>query len=1079
MAIENSYNPNPSTVDSLLRQRQTRVDLVRESGEVSNEPVERQQTQENPRFFGVEVTPDYEKKPFVRKVGEDAAMLAYAVPVGLAKLATGFVTHPIDTAKEVGGALVQSVKDVVDPEYYKAHPLLGLVNLAGFVTPIAGVAKNVALKTAMRTALETGIKQSVSLGVEESIASTALRTGVREAGGLLVKKGAIGNAVWQAAKTGKIEIVSEVARNLLSKVGVADDVALRVGSEISNNLYTTLSRQTTKMKTLEALAHPVGSGFRTISGKVEPIRKAVFGSPAETAVSKLYGVDVVKRDPQGFVDIERWASDQVKERGFSDTIQNRERMMMEWVDQNSEWAALTPEQRVEHFRNYAKTDLTRRELHKATGIDIVTVKALPQSYVDSMVATLKEATEMTVPELTKILDDNFGRDYSIHAAELGKATTKEALIERVMKLGDKRSAISFAKFSPDVQSLATQLEKTGYRIGHAPKNKQVSYAADIFTRIEKDAVNVGEEGAVAVAKEADDITIKQALATRTAFGRWIDRMGLSPNGVVEGAVEFSYRENFTQRALEAFPDNLKVGKLTIPVNKLFEWIDKNKSLMQQSRQKLTLPLRTIFDVKADDLIRAGFVPEIAAKIESISKSALREVPSSITGMGDAVINYIRTFDKGFGGWVSKWYDNYLKAAYKGRYDWSPFFSAQQFVETKLQSAMFLRDTRLIPGGNAITKLGDWTAEKLAKKLETTTPYLKKIIAEPPLEEVAAVREEILGTLQKTMLDYTSTPDIINIQNAAKGSYTLLKDKAAFEQSIKSRNFWYAVTGQSSVRMATNFNKALAEKFGMNLTDALSFTMDGGTKRYYNPQIVEMMRDATQAVFHYSPGVMTSPLMKTLNIIWFPMRFQAKTVQLAAKWLNDLSPASRLVAMNNWVHFANWAGTDEGIEWRRTNRNVLYNLFAYTTAYEQLGQSADAVTKGRLFGGNAGLIGGVPFGFLVNLARELAILPEDPDQFDPKTGRRFTKEVPREAVSAASLAVAIEQLLISVSPSTPFYSLTGGVISGVSPRKWIESLVRQSVGSVREAVEGRDPARGKQRLERDFKRVPLEYTRLSQ
>ena len=1028
------------------------------------------QAPQNPKFFGVEQTPDYENKTFRRKVGEDAAMLAYAIPVGLAKVATGLVTKPIQTGKELVGALGQSVKDAVDPDYYKAHPLLSIVNLAGFATPIAGAAKSAALKTAMRTSLNTGVKEAVALGVGETVARTALTSGMREAGGILVKKGVLGNAIWQAAKTGKVEIVAEVTKNLLSKAGVADDIALRVSSEISNNLYSTLSRQTTKMKTLEAIAHPVGSSFRFLSGKVDPIRKAMFGNPAATAVAKIYGDDVVAKNPEGFIRIEEWASAQVKERGFDDTVMNRQRMMQEWVEQNSEWAALSPEQRITHFDNYAKTDLTRRAIHESTGIDIVTVKALPEDYVQAMIATIKEAPQTVVTELTRILDENFGRDYSLYADELGKATTKAALIEKVSKLGDRRSNISFSKFSKETQALAKQLEKTGYRIGHAPKNKPVSYAADIFTKADE----VVEGAAV-----ASTIVPESAFATRTAFGRWVDKLGLSPNGIVEGAAEFSYRENFTQRALAGLPRTVKAGRVTIPTAKLFEWIDKNKHLIHQSRVRSTLPLRTVFDVTKNDLISAGFSPEIAAQIQSISRAALREVPTSITGMGDTVINYVRTLDKGYNSWMGKIYDTYLKAAYKGRYDWSPFFSMQQFIETKIQAGMFLRDYRILPGGKTISRVGDWTAEKLAKRVGETTPYLRKVLDEPPLGELVAVRDEVLGTLQKTMLDYASAPDLINIHNAARKGLGTLKEAADFRQSIKSRNIWYAAFGQSSVRMAATFNKALAEKMGMNLTDALAFTYENGVKKYNNPQVVQMMREATQSVFHYSPGILTSPLVKTMNIVWFPFRFQAKTVQLAAKWLNDLTPANRLVAINNWVHFANWAGTDEGIEWRRTNRNVLYNIVAYTTAYEQLGQSAEAVSKGRLFGGNTGLIGGVPLGFLVNLARELAFLPEDPDQFDPKTGRPFQKEIPRDVVSAASLSVSLEQLLISISPSTPYYSLTGGIIQGVSVRNMIMSLVRQVVGSSREALEDRDPTKGRQRLEKDFRRVPLDYTRLSQ
>lgn len=1290
MPIANAYNPNPSTVDSLLRQRQTRVDLGREAGTIpAAEPVK---PQEPVKFFGVEQTPDYEDKGFGRKVLEDAALLSYAIPVGLAQVAT----HPIQFLKEAPGAIKQSVKDVVDPDYYKAHPLLGVVNLAGFVAPIAGAAKSAALKTAMRTALSTGVKEAVVLGIEETAARSALTIGMKEVGGALLKKGAFGEAVWQAAKTGKVEIVSETVKNLLAKSGVADDVALRVASSISDNLYTTFSRQTTKMKVLETLTHPLGAASKVISEKTDPLRKAIFGDVEATAVAKLYGAETVAKNPEGFIAIERWADRQIKEQGLPSTLANRQRVMQSWVEQNSQWASLTPEERIAHFKNYAESDLTRAAIHDATGIDIVTVKALPQNYVDAMIATLKEApADYDVPKLMALMDETYGRDFANHTAEINKAllkgktnvlnlaaNTKDELMNVVSKLGDSRATISFTKFSPEVQELATQLEKTGYRIGHAPTKKEVSFASDIFEgavpkapagkpseiaitsfrgkpvatiketipyydssrakgfenslklndempgfkvqgvkrtagswkgNIEpsfvakvngtmedklayaarrglkgnQDAVAVFTPGEGAGAKyafkeladpdqalkeahalgisgatidgkslivydgdgswaagikqlsaklkakpsktngqfklitkaeypglienrgvrdnlhtdavsrdgeairgtqDSGGIAVNDALVQRTAFGNWIDRLGLSPNGIIEGAAEFSYRENFTQGLLGDFAKKYgnivkaksisSAGQVSIPVEKLFEWLDKNKAVIRGVREKYTLPVRTVFDLKEADLMRAGFTKEIAADIVGISKKALYEVPTSVTGMGDKVVNFLRTRNKGYNAWMSNVYDTYLKAAYRGRYDLSPFFSAQEFVETKLNSALFLKDPGLLAGGRSVQKLGAWTAEKLGKQLEGTATYLREITEKPPLNEVVAVRDEILGTLQKTMLDYTSSPDIIGIQNAARGLEGLASE-AAFEQSIKSRNLWFGLTGQSSVRMATTFNKALASKFGMTLESALDFTMENGVKKYTNPQMVQLMRDSTQQVFHYAPGILTSPLIKTMNLVWFPFRFEAKTVTLASRWVNSLSPASRLVVLNNWVHFANWAGTDEGIKWRRTNRNTLYNVFSYVSAYEQMGQGLEAVSKGRLFGGNAGLIGGVPFGFIVNLARELALFPEDQDQFDPKTGRRFTKEIPRELISAATFANAVEQLLISISPSTPFYSLTGGVISGVSPRKIYESLVRQVVGSGKATLEGRDPARGRQLLERDFRRVPLEYSRLAQ
>ena len=1275
MAIANAYNPNPTTVDSLLRQRQTRVDLGREKDLIPE--AESFQAQKPVKFFGVKQTANFEGKSLGRKVLEDAALLSYAIPTGLAHI----VTHPINFLKQAPGIIVQSVKDLVDPDYYKAHPLLGIVNLVGFVAPIAGAAKSATLKVAMRTALNTGIKEGMALGIKEDVLKTALSFGVRKVGGVAWKKGVFGNAVMQAAKTGKIEIVTETVKGLLTKGGVTDDVALRVASEVSNNLYTTFSRQTTKMKVMESVTHPFGTSVKAVAKKTEPIRKALFGSPEKTAVAKLYGAETVAKNPEGFVAIERWANAQLKEQGLDMNIANRQRVMQNWVEQNSQWASLTPEERITHFKNYAEQDLTRLAIHEATGIDIVTVKSLPQNYVDAMVQTIKDAPkDLDMPKLMAMMEDVYGRDFVNHTAEMNKVLlkgggnlashTREDLIAVVSKLGDSRSTISFTKFTPEVQALATSLEKTGYRIGHAPTKKPVSFAADIFegaapkipgeageigitsfrgkavatveetlnyyksTRAKgfekslikteglpslkvrqvkkvagswegsiepsflskvkgtledkmvyaaknglkgnqdavilftpgkgngvkytlgklkdvnkalKEAHDLGIQGATidgatliiydgdktltaqvaALAKKLENkpiqkngtvilitkgeyqgiiagggvrssvrpqvstqqgIPVNDAVVKRTAFGNWIERLGLSPNGIIEGAAEFSFRENFTQGVLGGFSKKhgniLKVknvssaGTVSIPVEKLFEWLDKNKAVIRGVREKFTLPVRTVFDLKEADFIRAGFTKAVARDLVGVSKKALVDIPTSVTGMGDKVINFLRTRNKGYNAWMSNVYDAYLKAAYKGRYDLSPFFSAQEFVETKLNSALFLKDPSLLAGAGTIKKLGNWTIEKLARTVGKKKTYLRKIIDKPPLNEVVMVRDEILGTLQKTMLDYTSSPDIIAIQNTARG-VAGLAGEAAFEQSIKSRNLWFAITGQSSVRMATTFNKALAEKFGMTLDDALDFTMENGVKKYKNPQMLQIMREATQEVFHYRPGFLTSPLIKTMNIVWFPFRFEAKTVKLISNWAAGLSPASRLVVLNNWVHFANWVGTDEGIEWRRTNRNMLYNIFSYVTAYEQMGQALEAIAKGRLFGGNTGLIGGVPFGFVVNLARELAILPGDLDQFDPKTGRRFTKQIPRELISAASFANALEQFLISISPSSPFYSLTGGVIGGVSPRKIYEQLIRQVVGAGKGAIEGRDPARGRQMLERDFKRVPLDYSRLTQ
>ncbi len=1094
MAIANEYNQNPASTDSVLKKRQERANALKEQGLLSDtgnkiEPVE------NQKVLGVEITPDTEDKSFLRKVGEDAAMLAYAVPTAIAQV----VTNPLEFIKTslfdenydiTKGAIGQSVRDLGNADYYKAHPLLGLVNLVGFTTPIAGAAKTATIKTATASVLRTTLKESVGNGIKEDVIKGII-------GNKSVNK-TINEAVRQASTSGNTGIMNETIRNILSNSGIADNISSKVGNLVADNLYQSLSVQSKKMKALDAIVHPVRTSTEAITKGTASLRSAIFGTPEKTAVSKIYGADVVKKNPEGFLNIERWAEAQAAERGIENTVGNRQRIMNEWVEQNSQWASLTPEERISHFENYAKQDLTRLKIHNSTGMDIVTSKALPENYVEAMVNTVKEtADDISKADLIEILKDNFGNDFSIHEAEILNAiknstNIKEAIIGAISKLGDARALVSFSKFSPEIKSLVKDIEKTGYRIAYAPKNKQVSYVSDIFEREKASAKST--------------LTEMDVQSSRSALGRWVENFGLSAESVVEGAAEYSYRQNFTQRLLnEIVPKYGNVfnarsvktaGNVSIPAEKLFQWLDKNKNYISASEKgENFLPTRTVFDLTENDLVRAGFSRELAKDIKRISNDALRKVPASVTGMADKVVNFMRTSNKPFGQWMSNWYDKYLKTAYKFRYDLSPFFAAQQWIETRINASLLTKDlgvfsegieTTGIPGipgskkaSQAIKSLGTWTAEKLTNRLKQTEPYLKNIISEPTLAEQMMVKDEVLGTLQKTMLDYTSSPDIVNISSSGLGKFEGIAGEAAFKRSVQSRNFWYAQRGESSVRMATQISRTMANKFGFTLDKALEYTIQNGKKIYKNPQMLKVIREVNQDIFHYKEGILTSPLMKTLNVVWFPLRFQVKTLQMAGNWLSTLSPINRGVVINNWANFANWAGTDEGIEWRRTNKNIFYNILNYSLAYGQIGQSIEAVSKGRIFGGNTGLIGGVPFGFLVNIARELAYLPSDPDQYDPKTGKEYKKTTPKEVPSIAALSVAIEQLIIQITPGMPFYTLTGGVISGVSPRGWITKLVRMGLGGAREFIEGGDPTEGYQQLQRDFKKVPLDYNRLAE
>lgn len=1051
--MANPYSSKNSGLDNRFRDRQNRLDAMRASGELP--PAQVAQEPQNPEVLGVEITPYSKRKGFFRKVGEDAAMLAYGIPVGIAKLASDVVENPIAAVGEVGSGIVQGVKDAVDPQYYKEHPLLGVVNVAGLVTPVAGAAKSSIIKTATSSTLKTVTELGVKSGADAALLKAT------------ISPKALTNAMTEAYKVGSPDVVLEVVRNNLSKVGVADDAVLRITDTLAKNISSDMASQSARMKLLNSIEHPVSSGFDYAKGKLDPIRRAVFGDSANTAVGTLYGAETVAKNPEGFLKIEQWAEAQVKEKGLENTVMNRQRAMQEWVESDIQYASLTPEQRVAHFENYAKQDLLRLQIHQMTGENIVTTKSLPQNTVTAMVDTLKGLDEgVTITEALGVLEENFGKDFSSHSTEIANAIAKnqtvDNLINTISKLGSSRSNISFAKFSPAAEALAKELEGTGYRIAYAPENKPLSFATDIANGAVKDS----------------SVGVSDVLAKRSRFGQWIDKVGLSPKGTVEGATEFAYREGFTQNVINNLATKhggiLKAGKVSVPAENLYEWLNAKRLWFEKARPSSAFKIRTVFDINEQDLVRVGFAPEVARSIYETARTSLREIPASVSGMGDKVVNFLRSSNSDFGEWASRVYDGYLKTAYSGRYDWSPFFAAQQWIETKINSALLMKDARVLPGGGSITKLGDWTADKLGKQLLETKDFLKKVVEEPTLDEIAIVQDEVLGNLQKTMFD-SSRPDMLQIQNSSLGGRKGLKEKAIFEQSIKSTNHIYAVLGQSNARMATTLSKGLASKFGMTLEEALSTTIVNGVKKYNNPQVAQIIKEATQTAFHYKPGILTSPLVKTMNMVWYPMRFQIKTAQLAARWVNSLSPASRLTVMNNWVHFSNWASSKDGEKWRNKNKNTLYKILNYTMSYEQMGKSAEAVTNGKLFGGNAGMIGGVPLGVLVNIARELAIIGED-KQINPKTGLPFKRETSKEIVSTSALATALEQLAVSIMPSTPFYTLTGGAISGSSISGFVKNLIDQVVAIGASGVSGKTVEQEKASIKRQRVTVPNDYTR---
>lgn len=1018
------------------------------------------------------VTPDSESKTLRRKLGEDASVLAFGIPMFLEQL----ITNPIKTIKETPGAMVQSVKDTFDPDYYKAHPGLGVVNAVANATVVGGLVKSGVMGSVRSSAFRVTSREASTLGLNMGVRGE-LGTFSR----LNANEKALHRSVDKAAETGDIRFVSETVSSIASRNGATIEQAGRLAQNVADEVARNLSRQNVKLRIIDPIAHPVKATGNLIRQGTDPIRRAVLGDPANTAVAILYGNERVMKNPSAYLDIERWAGAQVTEKGMANTIANRQKVMQEWTETNPTWSYLTPEERLAYHQNYVRTDMIRKKLHEMTGVDVVTTKALPPQFVESMIDTIKSNSERLSPKgVLDLLEDVYGADIRVHRGVLDEVLSKtgnksiEALTKAIEALGKPRSLVSFERFSPEVRKLADDLVGSGYRVGAAPKGKAVSFASDLT--------------------KTPGLAPDQ-LTKRTFIGRFMDEFGLSARGTVEGAVEYFYRENFTQKLLgefrEKYGNKVKFDGVTIPIEKLYDYLDKNKNTIRQAAGatpgiRSRFAAFSVFDLKTNDFKKAGMSDNMARDLDRIGRESLSQVPLSQVGIGDKVVNYLRSRSQGYNKWMSDWYDTYIKVAYKGRYDLNPMFAAQQYIETISMSALLFKDPRgafsMVGANLGSTKLGRWTADKLYKKSMEMKTVTRELVnpGELPINQVKLVQDELLAPLHKEMANLGNSSEwrvFDSIANERMPGVDTLRGKAMLENQATSNNFWLRVFGYSHVRSMTIMNRGLAQKYGMTLEDALGYTVNqNGTKTYKNPAMVQMMKDLSQAAVHYDKGFLTSPLIKTMNIIWFPFRFNAKTTAVTAKWLGGLPPGQRMAVLSNWMHFSNWITTEEGQEWRRGNRSLFGRFLQYSLAFDMVGETADAVSRGQLFGGNTGLLGGIPFGFLVNIATNLGYKAEDPDQFNPATGKPFQRTVPRDPASLAGLTVATEELLFSILPGMPFYTLSGGAIRGANPRNMVSNLVRGVIGGTYDAVEDKRSGTGQKLIERQFMNVPHEYTR---
>lgn len=1021
-------------------------------------------------------------------------------------------------------------------EYYKNHPGFAVADAVGIASFGGGALLKNSLTTIAKNSIRTATESAAKYGVARTIINNAIMAtrSIISPARILGKERIIGTfekGLEHAVRTGDtVRVVESMTANLI-KQGVESGIASKIARETANDVSKQIIQQSAKLKNFDRVAHPVGTIFGEAKAGIGAGAARLVGTVEPTALGTILGAggrEAIAVNKKAASQIERWAQKIVLEKGLPDTIENRAKELASWND-DVNYAALNAEGKFRHWENFVKTDIDvkqLRDLNPDASKTIVPVKAISKSGADAMVKTLDDNIEaikgiidstpnidpaqrsmLIWDKVVELLSDVGGRDFINYSTTLREVFGANANIDKLKKAivsyTTEKPSLAIRKWTPEEKVIVDRIVKSGYQIGYAPTGKKVSFAAELVD-----------------GKKISPITDQTFTDTRNWLGKALEDWGFSTRGTFAGAKGLAYKLNFTQNVINDIGDkfgatitikkpivinNIKQGvsRITIPIEKIHDWLSSHKDEIFKLRGKggggglskweAFRPV-AVSDLSVGDLTRIGFDADLAKAVKDVAGKSLREVSPAVTGMLEHVVDIMRSGDNIF----SRFYDMTYKTALYSRYQSvaAVLFQIQQVTETRLVAAMMTKDWRLIPG-IATTAKGATKAlsfgermvpEKVGRIITNAKTYLKDIVNEVSDAEMSISHEFLMKDVLKFAQDQVSASEFgaIRAEDAAisaERATRKIESAADIVGKTQTKAAWINYLGGNYTAQGARIGKALAKRFGLTLEEVFGDFVErvdsaGNTQKIYKYQnLINEMQGAVTQALGYKAGFQTAPIVKSLNIIWFPFRFQAKTLEITAKWFGSLDPGTRLFVLNNWVHTANFMGSEEGIEWRRTNKNMLYDILAYTTAWQQMGNSLEAISRGQLFGGNTGLIGGVPFGFIYNLAQALAILPEDPEQFDPATGKQFQfKEVPTKIISERAFLTAVEEFVFMMLPGMPLYTLTSGSIRGISWRHYTENFIEQFYPWLKGGLTTEGTEEMKRKLKGETSRIGMEERR---
>ncbi len=163
-------------------------------------------------------------------------------------------------------------------------------------------------------------------------------------------------------------------------------------------------------------------------------------------------------------------------------------------------------------------------------------------------------------------------------------------------------------------------------------------------------------------------------------------------------------------------------------------------------------------------------------------------------------------------------------------------------------------------------------------------------------------------------------------------------------------------------------------------------------------------DALRVVVQYPrSGVLASPLARTMNLAFFPMRYNFKVSQLAAQTLAKQPPSIQKAVLHGMFNMRDWLQSEEGIRWQSQHTDAI-QILKWVTPVNSIEYTLNLLGHRPNSIADLGQLGGLPLGLISQILDGQGIINLNKPYVDPRSGDVFPRYIPETTKARAATAV---------------------------------------------------------------------------